>query len=311
MDILGLLIVNLIPLYIIIALGFVAGRKLDVELPSIAAVVIYVIAPVVNFGAMVQLEFDVDYIALPAILFCFSGLLGIAVYVLAGRAFQNTTANLVAMSSVTGNTGYFGLPLVLTFFDPQYAGLYLFMNMAVLLNESGLGYYLGARGHADIKGAVIKVLKLPVVHAIWLGLLVNALNINLPDIMVKYWHYATGTWVILGMMIIGIALSKQRTLQVDARLLTWLFIPRFILWPLAGWGIIMADALIFHLYDATLYQMIAIFTAVPLAGNLVAYASTLKLHPERAAASVLLSTFLALLSVSANLLLVRQVFGLN
>ena len=51
MDILSLLIANIIPLYILIVVGFIGGRFLDINLPSIATIAIYILAPIVNFGA--------------------------------------------------------------------------------------------------------------------------------------------------------------------------------------------------------------------------------------------------------------------
>lgn len=308
MDILGLLIANIIPLYILVALGFIAGRWMDVNLHSMAIIVIYIIAPVVNFGAMTKLSFDPEYVALPAILLAFSAGVGFAVYALATRAWRDSKANLIAMSSVTGNTGYFGLPIVLALFGDKWVGLYLFMNMGVLLSENILGYYFGARGHADMKGAIIKVLKLPVIHAIWLGLLVNALNLPLPSVFDRYWHYATGAWVIIGMMLIGIALSKLPKLELDMRLMRWMFAPKFILWPLAGAAIITLDHVYFHAFEKDIYGLIAIFVSVPLAGNIVAFAANLNLHPERAAGAVLISTVLGIITVPAAVLLVQSIF---
>ena len=47
-----LLVTQIIPLLILIALWYFAGRKLDVNLHSLAMISIYIIAPFVNFGAM-------------------------------------------------------------------------------------------------------------------------------------------------------------------------------------------------------------------------------------------------------------------
>ncbi len=308
MDILGLLIANIIPLYILVALGFVAGRWLDVNLHSMAIIVIYIIAPVVNFGAMTKLSFDPEYVALPVTFLVISATIGFCVYALATRSLNDSRANLIAMSSVTGNTGYFGLPIVLALFGEKWVGLYLFMNMGLLLSENLLGYYFGARGHADMKGAIVKVLKLPVIHAIWLGLLFNAFDISTPVVFDRYWNYATGAWVIIGMMLIGIALSKLPKLELDFRLIRWMFAPKFLLWPLAGAGLIAADYLHFHALGPDVYGLIAIFVSVPLAGNIVAFAANLNLHPERAAGAVLISTILGIVTVPAAVLLTQAIF---
>lgn len=304
-DLVSLLVANIIPLYILIALGFIAGKWLDVNLPSMATVAIYILAPIVNFGAMAQMKFTPEYIALPLIIFCGSAFIGTATYQITALLRKNNTANLAGMASVTGNTMYFGLPVVLALLGPEWVGVYALLNLGTFLNEIGLGYFFGARGEATVKGAMIKVLKFPVVHAIWLGLLYNFSGLSLPASFIQYWDYSIGAWVIIGMMIIGVALAKQSRLDVDLKLLANLFMPKFLIWPLFVFGVILTDIHLFQAFGSEIYQMLAIIGAVPLAGNLVAYAANFNLHPERAAAAVLISTILALFTVPAAVLLVQ------
>lgn len=305
MDVLTLLIANIIPLYIIIAVGYIVGRWMDVNLSSMATVAIYVLAPVVNFGAMAQMEFTAEYIALPLITFTGSAVIGTASYIIAQKVWKNNTANLIGMGSVTGNSMYFGLPVILALLGPEWVGVYALLNLGSFLNEVGLGYFFGARGTATLKGALLKVLKLPVIHAIWLGLLYNLSGLALPSSFARYWDYSIGAWVIIGMMIIGVALSKQTKLAIDYKLLASMFAPKFILWPLFGFGVIFIDYTYFQAFSIEIYQMLAVVSTVPLAGNLVAYAATLKLHPEKAATIVLLSTVFAFITVPAGILLLQ------
>jgi predicted permease len=307
LDLFATLALNIIPLYIIIALGFIGGRWMDVNLPSMATVAIYLVAPMVNLGAMMQLNFDPQYVALPLFIFCTSVTIGITTYNFAIRRWKDTSSNLISMSSVTGNTGYFGLPLILALFGPEATGIYLFMNVALLMSELGLGYYFGARGHADVKGALLKVIKLPVIHAVWIGLTLNMFDVEPNDIFLRYWNYAIGAWVIIGMMMIGIALGKQTRIELDWRLIKWLFTAKFLAWPLAAILFIVADRMFFQAFNADIYKMVTIFCTVPLAGNLVAFASNLNIHPERAAGAVILSTLLAIIFIPSALMLLNYI----
>jgi predicted permease len=167
--------------------------------------------------------------------------------------------------------------------------------------------FFGARGQATVKGALLKILKLPVIYAIVLGLLYNLSGFDLPDAFLRYWEYAIGAWVFIGMMIIGIALSKLQRLELDWKLTANLFAAKFIAWPLAGFTMVLADMHIFGLFSLEVYQLIVIITAVPLAGNLVAYAATLNLHPEKAAAAVLVSTVLGIFTVPAAVVLLQLI----
>lgn len=306
-DIVSLLVANIIPLYVLIALGFIAGRWMDVNLPSMATIAIYILAPIVNFGALAQMDFTPQYVALPIIFFTGSCVIGIVSYLTAQRLWKNNTANLIGMGSVTGNTMYFGMPVILALLGPEWLGVYALLNLGTFLNEVGLGYFFGARGNATLKGAVLKVLKLPVVHAVWLGIAYNLSGLSLPESFIRYWDYSLGAWVIIGMMIIGVALSKQSRLDIDFKLLASMFVPKFVLWPLFGFGVILTDMAYFQAFGPEVYTMLAVMTAVPLAGNLVAYASTLNLHPERAAAAVLISTIFGIITVPAAVIIYQLI----
>lgn len=306
MDILFLLIANIIPLYILILLGFISGRHMDVNLPSMATIAIYILAPIVNFGAMAQMNFTPEYMTLPLIFFIGSAVIGTISYLSAQKIWKNSTANLIGMGSVTGNTMYFGLPVILALLGPEWIGVYALLNLGTFLNEVGLGYFFGARGNATLKGALLKVLKLPVIHAIWLGLLYNISGLPLPESFTRYWDYSIGAWVIIGMMIIGVALAKQSKLDIDFKLLLSMFTPKFILWPIFGFSVILIDQAYFQAFEQEVYIMLAVMSSVPLAGNLVAYAATLNLHPEKAAAAVLISTVLAFITVPLAVILVQM-----
>lgn len=294
MDIFFALTGQIIPLLALILLGFIAGRFLDVNLKSLATIVIYIIAPYVNFVAISNMDFRLDYLILPVYMFFISALIGIITYNLAVYFWLEKAANLIGMSSVTGNSGYFGLPIVLFLFGPEWIGVYLFMNLGMFLNEIGLGYYFGARSEANIKGAISKVLKLPVIYGIILGFIANFFDFQPSETMMTYWNHFLGVWIIVGMMLIGTALSKQNKIDLDGRLLSWMLFPKFILWPIAGFSFIIFDKLFLNLFPNEIYGLVIIFTSVPLAGNIVAFASNLNLYPERAAGCVLISTLLAL-----------------
>ncbi len=303
------LITNIIPLYILIGLGYIGGRWLDINVQSVARIAIFIAAPIVTFGAMAKLKFDPSYALLPFVILGASVSITLITYNFARMRWRNNTANLIGLGSVAGNTGYFGLPLAMALYGTEWAGVYLLMNVATQISEVTLGYFLAARGHHSVRESLIKVLRLPAVHALYCGLLINFSGITLPDIFYRYWTYATGTWVFTGMMVIGVALGKIPKLEFDFRLMRWLFAAKFILWPLAGIAFILIDRHLLGLLPETAHGLIMIFTSVPLMANLVAYAAQMNLHTERAASTVLVSTFFAIAYMPALLFWARY-YGL-
>jgi predicted permease len=288
------LISAILPLYLMIALGYVAGRWLHVSSQQIAGMVIYLIVPVVFFGAVATTPLNPSYLLLPVIAFLMSAVMALVMYTVARRLFRDATANLIGQASCTANTGYFGVPLFLSL-QPEHAlGVYLLAIIGISVSEATLGYYIIARGHFTAREAVRKLLRLPLLYACAAGLVTNVLVPAWPEVMIKTLIQFRGAYVVLGMMMIGVGLASLKGLEVNRRFLAVLFVQKFVLWPLLAISIILLDRLGPQLLDPLATSVILTFSLVPLAANTVAFAAQLRVHPEKAAAAVLISTILAL-----------------
>jgi predicted permease len=291
------LIINLIPLYVLIALGYIAGRWLDVNLHSIARINIFILLPIVSFGAVMQMQFTPAYILLPFMLFGVSVVVMSAFYKTGRLVFKDGSAGLLGSGSANGNSLYFGLPIIMALFGPEMAGVFIFMNLGPQISNLTIGYFLAARGKNSMAGSFKKLLKFPVIHAIWPAILLNVSGAQMPSIALQYWEYAVGALAFLGMMMIGVALGKLERFAFDWKLTGMLFISKFIAWPLLCLSFVLLDHYVLHLFSGELHQIIMVFSVMPLIGNLVAYASEHNLYPERAAAAVLASTLFTLVTI--------------
>lgn len=299
------LILNILPLYGLIVLGFVAGRYLDVNLHSIAKLLIFVLAPFVAFGAVLNIEFNPSYVLLPILMWCVSITVTFTALKICNSIWHDGNGYLVAAGGVNGNAIYFGLSPILVLFGPAGLGVYLFMNLGPMINNFTLSYYLTARGKYSVRDSLMKVVRLPVLYAFVFGIPLNVLGYELPEIAERYWNYSAGSTVILGMMMIGIALSKLDSLRFDWKLISAFLVTKFIAWPAAIFMIILIDHNITGLFSSDIHQMMALFSAMPLIANLVAFAAENDLHPRRAAAAVLISTLVALITIPLAYLLVQ------
>jgi predicted permease len=288
------LVSAILPLYLMIALGYIAGRYLHVSAQQIAGIVIYLIVPVVFFGAVATTPLNPEYLLLPVIAFAMSACMALLMYAVARHLFPDATANLIGQASCTANTGYFGVPLFLSLQPEHTLGVYLLAIIGISISEATLGYYIIARGHFTAREAVRKLLRLPLLYACAAGLVANLVVTSWPEALSKTLLQFRGAYVVLGMMMIGVGLSNLKVLKVEARFLTVLFFQKFVLWPLLAVGIILLDRLGPHLLDPLATRVILTFSLVPLAANTVAFAAQLRVHPEKAAAAVLISTVVAL-----------------
>lgn len=284
----------ILPLYLMIALGFIAGRKLHVSGQAIAGMVIYLIVPVVFFGAVATTRFDPAYFFLPVVTFALSAGMSFAGYHIARRVCPDSRANLVGQAAGTGNTGYFGVPLFLAMQPESTLGVYILAMIGISVSEATVGYYLLARGNFTRREAVRRVLRLPLLYACAAGLLVNALG-GLPEtkMVTQTLQQFRGAYIILGMMMVGLGLSRMHKFELDGRFTGLVFVQRLLFWPLATVGLLALDRVTVGIFDPLAASVLITLSAVPLAANTVAFATQLDIHPEKAATAVLLSTVVA------------------
>jgi len=288
------LIQTCIPLAGLILLGYVIARLNRVDLKSVATLAIYAITPIVAFGSAARLEFTPALILLPVMTFVMASCIGLLSRFLGMSIIRDPhQTGLLPVACGSGNTGYFGLPIAMALFGADAAGIYFLANLGVVVFETSLGYYFIARGGLSRREALIRVARLPVLYALSAGLVFAALQITLPDAAVKLWDLCRNAYVVVGMMIAGIALAQSEGFKLGAPLTLTAFFGKFILWPLAAIGFAAIDPF----FDVQTHQLILVLSLVPIAANLPAYAAVNDAPVRDAALLVLASTIFAILAL--------------
>jgi malate permease and related proteins len=289
-----LLFAKIFPLYLIVAAGYLAGKKLKVDKDTIATIAIYIVTPVVIFNGVATAPSSNKYLLLPVIFFLVACMLGGAFYKLGGLLWHNGEKNILGFTAGTGNTGYFGLPLILAVLGTPAQSIAILSILGFVLYESTVGYYFIAKGDATAKDTIIKVLKLPLIYAFVLGVIANKLGYNpatpITDLVTNF----RGAYIVLGMLIIGIGLASVTRAALDTKFTLVTFLAKFICYPAIVALLILLDQTTLKLFNADTYKVMLLLSIVPLASNTVAFATKLKVHPEKAAFTVLLSTIFAL-----------------
>ncbi len=294
MDVFLALFFRIIPLYLVILLGFVAGKYLNVKKEALASLLIYIIAPVVIFNGVITTKISISTLSLPILFFILASLTGMIFYKLAKFIWTDTTKNIFGFAAGSGNTGYFGLPVAYAIFPSELIGPVVLSILGFILFENSLGFFITARGHHTVKESIIKVLKLPTIYAFFLGLIINLSGIPLGQIYTDTVANFRGAYTVLGMMIIGLGLADVRGFKFDLKFTGLTFLTKFIWWPLMVYGVIIADNMVFRIYNPSIHKVMILMSIVPLAANTVAFATELKAQPEKASVAVLLSTLFAL-----------------
>lgn len=278
-------------------MGYLAGKLFSVSRDTIAQVLFFLITPIIVLNGVMNTHLNMNILLLPFLTFAMSSGLCLGFYILSKRIWNDSTENLMAISAGTGNTGYFGLPVALLLFDDHGEGVYIMALLGVTLFENSLGFYVLAKGTYSSRECLEKLIKLPSLYAFILGLILNFATIHPPLFFQEFIGYMKGTYVVLGMMIIGLGLSTLRSLKLDFKYIGMAFLAKFAAWPLIALAVIIFDSYWLGFFNQTIYDVLLLISIVPVAANTVILAAIVKNQPEKAAAAVFLSTFFALIYI--------------
>ncbi len=288
------LFIKLIPLYVTVALGWLAGRYLEASGKHIAGIMLYIVTPSVVFSGVMAAPLSPEVIFLPFLVFGFASILAVVQFRLARRLLSDGTANLIPLCVGSGNTGYFGVPVALLLFGEEGLALYIVCMLGVTLFESSVGFYLAARGRYDLKDSLWRVVKLPSVYAFLAAVALNLSGIGIPDAFVPLFDNLRGAYSVLGMMIIGMSISSFRGLVGNLRFTALAFFGKFVAWPALAVAFWWLDSQVLGIYDLAVHKAIFLISITPIAANTVVIATLLDTSPRQVAGSVMLTTLFGL-----------------
>ncbi|MBU2873686.1 AEC family transporter [Marinobacter salexigens] len=291
------LFIKLIPLYVTVALGWVAGRYLEASGKHIAGIMLYIVTPSVVFSGVMAAPLSPEVIFLPFLVFGFATLLAVAHLKLARRVLTDGSASMIPLCVGSGNTGYFGVPVALLLFGEEGLAIYIVCMLGVTLYESSVGYYLAARGRHDLKDSLLRVAKLPSVYAFLTAVTLNLSDISIPEVFVPLFDNLRGAYSILGMMIIGMSISSFRGLAGNMRFTALAFFGKFVAWPLLATAFWWLDSQVLGVYEPAVHKAIFLISITPIAANTVVIATLLDTSPRQTAGTVMLSTLFALVFI--------------
>ena len=291
------LLYKVLPLYFIIFLGFAAGRFLKAQKETIASILIYILTPVIVFHGVATSDISLSTVVVPVLFWIIGTTLCLLFYIFGKKIWQDTTKNILAYTAGTGNIGYFGLPVAVAIFGDSAITIVALCVMGFVLYENTIGFYITARGHHTFRETIDKLVKLPSIYAFFLGIVFSLSKISLSPNYFDFIILIRGAYTVLGMMLIGLAISEVKTLVFDYKFILLSFLAKFLIWPVFMFLVIFADNRIFDVLTPLSSNVLMLLSLAPLAANTVAWATILKTKPEKASVAVLLSTLFALVYI--------------
>lgn len=304
MNILLTLLFKLLPLYLIIFLGYLLGRFYKIDRISIAKILIYIIAPIIIFNGIAKAQLTLATISLPLLFLIVGTILCLSFYYFAKKIWRGAEKNIIAFTAGTANTGYFGLPVAIILFGDSIVPYAVLIILGTVLYENVIGLYIIGKGRYSSHESIKHLLKLPNIYACFLGFSANLLHLHFGSNYNMFITNFQSCYVVLGMLLIGLGISELHKVKFDWQFTVIAFAAKFLAWPILIWTAIQTiNYFIPNFYTQQLSDILLVMTLVPLAANTVVYATALNLHPEKTALTVLLSTMFTLFYMPLMLLL--------
>ncbi len=301
-----------LPFFLIIGVGYGAGRTGFFSEEATAWLTKFVFyfalsAMLFRFSANLSLGEVLDWRFVMAYLWGTAFVYGLATMVALLRRVSVEDAAIEAQCAVIGNVGFLGVPMLVLLMGEAAIGpvmlvlavdLIVFGSLVVILIT---GSRDGRMSLGILRTVGLGLLKNPMIVSIVLGLTWSALNLPIPDPMNQFVSILGGAATPGALFAIGASLASKSAERPFVA--GWLSFCKLVLHPAF---VALSAIILFPVEPYSAAVMIAA-AALPVAGNVFILASHYGVAPQRVSASILISTSLAVVSVS---LIIGWVSGL-
>lgn len=298
---------NILPVFFLIMLGFLLGKKVKLDPSVLTSLNFYIIIPSFMFVMLTETDLPANValiLVAATIMLVINALLGMVIS--KARSFDNVMSRSFASSLMFYNSGNIGIPLItLVFSDHQNKsalGIALAVQISVLLVQNisinTVGFILANHRSGSLKESIVKVFKMPIIYSIALALCLKYFSFDPQSLSI--WPalvYAKDAMVAIALLTLGIQLASTsiKSLRADVFLSSAL---RLVGGPIAALIIIW-----FMRFDGIVAQAFLISSSVPTAVNTALIAIECKTNPEFASQTVMVSTVISAIILSGVIFL--------
>lgn len=301
LELIQIFVDNISPILAIAAVGFVLGRRMDIDPRPLGRVIFYVFSPALIFNALANNTVEAGELAQMAlVIIIFVVLMTLIAYGLtSGMRTQRLERTGIVLSAICPNGGNFGLPLIgFAFGDDVLARAVLVFVIVTSLNYT-LGVFVASSGRQTILQACFSVLKVPTAYAAFFGFIINGIGLELPAVASRPVSMLAGAAIPAMLVLLGLQLAQVKDLSqfrivgIGAGL-------RLLVAPLVG-VVLLA---LFHVSGPALPALI-MQMSMPVAVVTIILSTEFGLDVKLTSSTVMASTLLSPITLSLLILVLR------
>jgi len=291
----------ILPIFLLIGLGALIERIFALDQPTLSKLNFYVFVPALSFVILLNAELSAAQMGTVGL---FSLAHALALFAVAGGVgllpALRAQRTPVALGAMLYNIGNYGIPHTALAFGREQVGIVAIVIVAQNLLTFTLGIWLMERRvRGTAKGALLGMVKLPVLYAVALALLLRALSVAPPAPLRVPLDYLADGLIPLALLTLGAQLARAKP-GTDSAALVAITGLRLLISPLLAF-------LLVGLFDITgiTARVLIVAAGFPVAVNLTILAAEYRRDEALAARAIFLTTLLSAATVAVLILLVR------
>lgn len=296
----------ILPIFIMMSLGFILQRKFHMDVQTLARLNIYIFVPGFIFVKLYEAQFTASlFVNVFSFFVLYVAFLFIVSHIAAKfLGFTNGKKVTFTNSIVFFNSGNYGVPVNDLVFKGDSFAMSIQVVVLTLQNIFIFSYGIFSMqsiGEGRIK-ALLGYFKMPIMYAMVAGVLLNIWNISLPAFLDVPAHYISDALISVALLTLGAQVANLKLTAGLSSVYSSVII-RLVVGPLIALGMIF----LFGVTGITA-QALLIASAMPTSVNSAVIALEYDNYPEFAAQIVLFSTLMSTVTVTVVIFLARLLF---
>lgn len=285
------------PILVLLVIGAFLQKKFSFNVKALSQLITYCFMPAAVFDNLYQTKVDLNVLGqVTGFIILFIGSQMILSHLIAkGLGLGRQESAVFKNSVVLINSGNYGIPVAQMIFVSQPIGVAIQVILVIFQNMTTYTYGLYNLISSTKSGmAIIKdFLKMPIVHALILGVLMNLFNIGIPQFIQIPLDYVVGGFIAVALITLGAQLSQIELRTMLNKTIVISCFTRLVIGPLVALGIILLLGL-----DGVVAQSLFIASSFPTSRNSSSLALEYDVDSNTAAQTVLFSTIVSSLTVT-------------
>lgn len=290
-----------LPVFLLLGVGFVIGRYMSIDSKSVSDLSIYVFSPALFFYSISTSEMNMSDLG-RIVLFAFTLFALFALFIqVMGMFFKwdRLYKNTLMLASGFPNAGNYGLPIILFAFGQEGVaiGIIYLAVQSLLMNSAGVFY---ASNHSQVpkKDIFFTIIRMPGFIAILLALLLKIVSLPVPVAILNATNLLGQASIPTLLTLLGITLASIQIKNVIAFIGTATLF-KLIAFPLLAFGLLQ----FIYPADALETKVLLIGAATPTAATTTLLAIKFRMNPDLVSSGMFVSTLVSIITIPILLVL--------